>query len=580
MLRKNWFALFSLIIVAAMLLSSCATPTPTQAPVAPATQEPQAPPATQAPQATAPMEQTTEAPAATATAETPTEAPKALADTLVYGVYTTFDKLDPNATTFTAVTRITMHIAETLLWESELGKFEPNLADSWSVNSDATEYTFKLHPGILFSDGTPFNAEAVKFTFDHIVDPETKSQSALSQIGPYKESVVVSEYEVKVVFNSPFAPFLDSVATPTLGIVSPTAFKKVGNADWGITALVGTGPYLLESYVPDSEVVLVRNDNYWGGVRQEYSGPARIKTLDFKIIAEDSSRMASLETNETQFIDTVPELEFLRIKEDPNFNAVELVQPGSGHSLMMNVKNPPMDDLAVRRAIQLASDNKGMVEAVWSGIGSPACGPLTPPVFGYDKSMCDLYAYNPDEAMKVLDEAGWKMGANGVREKDGKPLTLGHYFRADDPVSSKMSEFYKADMAKIGINIELNGLARTGYFDAVRTGKHHTQFWWETGTDPDVLRVLFYSKNAGGGTNRNNYENAEMDKLLDEAAGTTDSAKRAALYSQIQKKVKDEAIMVFYDDPMSLYASSKKLDGVIYYLGGNYPYFYTATLAQ
>lgn len=582
MINKKWFALVGLVVVISMLLAACQpAPAATQAPAPASTQAPAAPASTQAPAApaaTQPPAPATQAPAAPAA---PTVAPADLADTLTYGLATTFDKLDPNATTFTVVGRMMMHVAETLLWQAELGKFEPNLATEWSVNPDATEYTFKLRQGVKFSDGTPFNAEAVKFTFDRIIDPATKSQSALSQIGPYKETVIVNDYEITVKFNSPYAPFLDSVSTPTLGIVSPTAYKKVGEADWGIKALVGTGPYLLDSYVPDSEVVLVRNDNYWGGARKEYTGPARIKKIVYKVIADQSARMASLETGETNFIEDVPELDYNRIKSDPTFVSVGLVQPGSGHSLMMNVKNPPMDQLPVRRAVQLAIDNKGMVESVWNGIGTPSCGPLTQAVFGFDKATCDMYPYNVDEAKKTLEDAGWKdTKGTGVREKDGKPLDLGLYYRADDPVSTSMAEYFKGDMAKIGIKVTLNGLARSGYFDAVRKGLHHFQFWWETGTDPDVLRVLFYSKNANGGTNRNNYENPEMDKLIDEAAGTTDPAKRVQLYAQIQKKVKDEAVMAFFDDPLTLYAHTPKLEGVIYYQGGIYNDFYAATLKK
>ena len=126
----------------------------------------------------------------------------------------------------------------------------------------------------------------------------------------------------------------------------------------------------------------------------------------------------------------------------------------------------------------------------------------------------------------------------------------------------------------------LNGLSRSGYFVAVRQGQHNMQAWWETGTDPDMVRTFFHSSNAGGGTNRNNYINDEMDIMIDEAAAEPDPAKRCELYSVIQKKVKDEAIMEFWSDPLILYANDAKLDGVTYYQGGNVPSFYAATLSE
>jgi peptide/nickel transport system substrate-binding protein len=584
MINKKWFALVGLVVVVSMLLAACQpAPAATQAPAPASTQAPAAPASTQAP---APASTQASAPAATQPPAPATQAPAApvapadLADKLTVGLWTTFDNLDPNATTYTVVGGITMHVAETLLWEAEPGKFEPNLATEFTSNADATEYTFKLRQGVKFSDGTPFNAQAVKFTFDRIVDPATKSQTALSLIGPYKETVIVDDYDIVVKFSSPYAPFFDSIAQPQMGIVSPTAYAKAGAANWGITTLVGTGPYLLSSYVPNSEVVLERNDNYWGGARTEYKGLARIKTLDYKIIIEPASRFASLQTGETQFIEYVPEENFASLKGDPNFVTVQLVQPGSGQNLMMNVKNPPLDDLQVRLAIEQGIDKAGMIASVWSGYGTPGCSILTSSIFGFDPKSCNLYPYNVDKAKQILEADGWVDNGSGVREKNGKPLDLGIYFQSNNNLSVLEAQYFQADMAKIGIKITLNGLANAGYFDAVRSGKHHFQFWNETATDPDVVRILLYSKNAGGGTNRNNYVNPEMDQLIDKAAGTTDSAQRLQYYAQIQKMVEDQAIMVNFEDPALLYANSVKLNGVIYYSGGNYYNFYAATLSK
>lgn len=582
MLNKRYFILVDLVLAVSLLLAACqpaaTAPAATQAPAN--TAVPAA--ATSAPAPTVPAAATS-VPAPTVLAATSAPAPTttpALADKLTVGLWSTFDNLDPNATTFTLVGGITMHIAETLLWESKPGVFEPNLATTWSSNADATEYTFKLRQGVMFSDGTPFNAQAVKFTFDRIVDPATKSQTAFSLIGPYKETDIVDDYDIVIKFTSPYAPFFDSVAQPQMGIVSPTAYAKAGSANWGITTLVGTGPYLLSSYTPNSEVVLERNDKYWGGVRTEYTGLARIKTIDYKIITEPSSRFASLQTGETQFIEYVPEEDFDQLKSDPNFATVEMVQPGSGQDLMMNVKNPPLDDLQVRLAIEYGVNKAGMIQSVWSGFGKPGCSILTSAIFGFDPNSCNLYPYNVDKAKQILDADGWVDNGSGVRQKNGKPLTLGFYFQSNNNMSTLEAQYFQSDMAKIGIQVTLNGLANAGYFDAVRSGKHHFQLWNETATDPDVVRILLYSTNAGGGTNRNNYVNPAMDKLIDQAAGTTDQAQRLQLYAQIQKLVEDQAIMVNFEDPELLYANTSKLNGVIYYSGGNYYNFYAATLQK
>jgi peptide/nickel transport system substrate-binding protein len=566
----------------ALIVSACGG-----APAAPPAAGPTAAPAaTEAPAAAAPTAApaATEAPAAPAATAAPAAPAATTVDgpTLRYGLAGNFDKLDPNATTFSRVGQIALHLVDPLIWQPEVGTFAPGLATEWSVNADATEYTLKLREDVTFHDGTPFNAEAVKFTFDRIVNPETKAQTAVSLLGPYKETQVVGPYEVKVVFNSPFAPFLNSLSTAYLAPVSPTAFARVGPDNWGVTEMAGTGPFKLVSSNPDSEIVLTRNDAYsWGPAFTGMTGPSKIANIIYSVIPEPATRIAALEGGEVDFIEEVPTVDFERIKSTPGFVTVDVPQPGSGWSLMMNVRQPPLDDLAVRRAIQLASDKQGMTDVIWNGIGQVGCGPLTHATFAFDEATCSMYTYNVEEANKVLEEAGWvDTNGDGVREKDGKDLVIGHYYRAESPLSQQMADYMLADLGKVGIKVELNGLARAGYFDAVRAGKHHTQNWWDTGTDPDVVRILFYSKNAGGGTNRNNYESPEMDQMIDAAAGEADPSRRVELYAEIQKKVMDEAIMVFYNDPNTLYAHSDKVKGAVMYLGGNYAYFAAGEISE
>ena len=214
---------------------------------------------------------------------------------LTYGMAGTFDKLDPNATTFSRVGRVALHFVDPLVWQPTAGTFESGLATEWSINDDATEYTFKLREGVTFHDGTPFNATAVKWTFDRIADPNTKAQTAFSLLGPYKGAEIVNDYEIKVLFNTPFAPFLNSLSTSYLAPVSPTAFERVGADNWGITEVVGTGPFKLTSFTPDSEIVLDRNPDYnWGPAFANTTGPAKISQIVFKIIPEPATRIASL----------------------------------------------------------------------------------------------------------------------------------------------------------------------------------------------------------------------------------------------------------------------------------------------
>ncbi len=502
---------------------------------------------------------------------------------LQYGISNNVDTLDPNVTTFSSVGVIMGHVFDPLVRQEPLGTFHPGLATEWSVNDDATEYTFTLREGVTFHDGTPFNAEAVKFTFDRIADPATNSQLGVSLLGPYAETEVVSETEIVVRFEQPFAPFLDSASTPYLGIASPTAISEMGEA-YGQEMVVGTGPFAVESYVPESEVALVRNDDYAWGSEAVFgmSGPSALAGITFRIVQEPATRLAALESGEVSFIDDVPELDVERLTGSEEITIQQIEQPGHGWSLMMNVENAPTDELAVRQAIALASDKQSMIDIVFNGFGTPGCSPVTKVMFGYDAAACDYLPYNPEMAMQVLEDAGWvDEDGDGIRERDGETLTIQHWFRADGEPGASMAQFMQADLAAVGIEVVLNGASRSGYFDAVRAGEHNTQNWWDTQTDPDgVMRTLYYSANADGGTNRNRYRSEELDGLIDAAAGTADAAEREALYAEIQQFVADNAIMVFFNDPFLLYGYDSNLSGVLFLGGGTLPNLYAASFGM
>lgn len=510
----------------------------------------------------------------------PTAAPAAQAGgELIYGVTNKFDTLDPNITTFTDVGRIAYHLFDPLVWQPKPGEFIAGLADKWDVNQTADEYTFHLRQDVKFHDGTPLNADAIKFTFDRIVNPDLKSQSAFSLIGPYDSSTVVDPSTVKVKFKSPFAPFFDSTSQPYLAPVSPTAVNKQGK-DFGASP-VGTGPFKVDAYKTDNMLRAVKNPAYtWGPKLFKHQGPAFLDAITWRIIPEPATRLAALKSGEIHFIQDVPPQNYKELQSNSAIQLLEGPSAGSGEAMMMNVTKAPMDDVKVRQALEWGVDKDGMNKTVWQGLFKPTNSPLSSVMFGYDPATKGAYQYDAKKAGALLDEAGWTLSGN-IRKKNGQDLSLGLYYRSDNADATAIATFLQGMYQQIGVKIDLNGLAQAGYFNAVRSGQHHLQFWIETATDPDVVRVLFYSKNADGGTNRNRYKNAEMDKLIDDAASSTDPAKRKALYAQIQKKVLDEAIMVFFADAVNVFAYQKaKVRDAVLDWSANYVYFHDTTLAR
>lgn len=499
---------------------------------------------------------------------------------MTYGISRAVDTLDPTATTFSSVEIIDSHVFDTLVKQLPLGTFHAGLATSWEVNDDATEYTFSLREDVTFHDGTPFNAEAVKYTFDRIVDPDTNSQMAFSFIGPYMESEVIDEYTIAVRFTAPNAAFLDGLSHSQLGPISPAAVEAFGE-DWGFSGLVGTGPFIFESYTPDSEVVLVKNPDYaWGseGVFGK-SGAADIDRLIFKIITDPQTRLAALESGEADMIEDIPGLDLQRIDESPDFNVLQFAQAGHGHSGMFNQEKSPTDELAVRQAIAQAIDIEVMQDVVFNGLGSKPCSALTNSMFAWTDVYCQQLPYDPDASATLLDEAGWVMNEEtGFRERDGITLTI-ELWSPDRPLSAAIVQFIQEDLNAIGIDYQINLTDIAAYLEVVRAGEHNMQGWWDTQTDPDgVFRTLYHSSNADGGTNRNRYRNDEMDAMIDAAVGIGDLDARAAAYADIQQKIADEVIMVFYNDPVVLFASTPAVENVTILGGGFVPNFYTATV--
>jgi ABC-type transport system substrate-binding protein len=498
--------------------------------------------------------------------------------TLVVGMAAGFDTLDPGMTTFSNTANIGMHLGDPLVWRAENGEIVPHLAEEWEVDDRGLNWTFKLRSDVSFHDGNPLTAEAVKFTFDRIAERANGSQLAISHLGPYKGSQVVDDFTLKVTFSQPYSAFLNHLCGTTLVPVSPEAVQRAGN-QWGRFQFVGSGPFKLESVKPASEVVLVRNEAYqWGQSTLRHTDPPHLERLVYRFVEDDDQRSDMLKAGDILFEDQVPPEHFQQLAS-AGMGVEKFMLTGSGWGLVFNHLNPPTDDRRVRQAVQLAMDSDQIVEKIFAGHGTTACGPLTKVTPCFDKALCKTNLFDLKKAMALLDEAGWgDRDGDGVRERERQTLTLEYYFPKTNGLAAQIANFTRQALKTIGIEVKLHGLTVDNYLKAERTGKHHLLAWRETGIDPDLVRVLFHRLNANGGTNRGNYQDAEMDKLIAMGVQTFDMAQRCKVYVAIQQEVKEEAVTTFLCDPMMLYAHVDALSGVTYYHDGNIPYFYTARL--
>lgn len=479
--------------------------------------------------------------------------------TLVYGGYDFDDHLDPAVTDFDSTIRVTLNVVEPLVWEPEPGVFVPGLADSWAVSQDAKTYTFRLKQGVKFHDGTPFNAEAVKFTMDRIVDPATKAGQAHDQIGPYDRTEIVNDYTVRIHMKEGFAPLLTNL-NGYLGIVSPTAVKKMGLAEFDRHP-VGTGPFIFKEWVPKDHVTLVRNPDYnWGSSYFKHKGPAYLDQVIYKIIPEDSVRTGTLRSGETQYITDLAPLEYAALKRSSRITVIDKAQPGSGFVLLLNVTSKgPISELAVRRAMEYGVDREGLNKSVFQGLNKVAWSPLMRPTLGYDPTTEKVYSFDPTKAKQTLEEAGWRVGSDGIREKGGQKLVI-DFPIIGRPRDRAMAESVQASLREIGMDVKVTALER-GAFTAVRRQKRFdVNFMWFSYGDPDVLRTIFHSSNINA-FNRAQYQVPEVDRMLEQAAAVTNKARRTQMYAEIQQRVLKDAVVVPLVDTVTHNAKRAEVQG-------------------
>ncbi|HCK19249.1 MAG TPA: ABC transporter substrate-binding protein, partial [Thalassospira sp.] len=282
---------------------------------------------------------------------------------LVVGQIAEPKSLDPAAVTAVNDFRILMNVYDGLVrYKDGTLEVEPALAESWTISDDGTVYTFSLRDGVTFHDGTPFNAEAVKYNFDRMLDESHPEHDT----GPFplafffsavEEVEVVDDLTVKFQLNAPYAPFLSNLAYPTGLIVSPTAVREDGS-DFGRNP-VGTGPFKFAEWESNAKVVVVRNDDYW-------EDPAKLEAVVFRPITDANTRVAELMAGGIDLMVEVPPDSLTQLAGDDNFSVYEQAGPHLWF-LILNLKEGPFQDKKVRQAINYAIDKKALVENVLQG---------------------------------------------------------------------------------------------------------------------------------------------------------------------------------------------------------------------
>lgn len=404
-------------------------------------------------------------------------------------------------------------VYEGLVQRDQNMKFLPALATEWKQLNDVT-WEFKLRQGVTFHDGTPFNAQAVQKTFARILDKNVGS-SRIAVFAMVKEIKAIDDYTVQFVLDYPYAPLLASLAINDGSIISPKAIEQYGK-DLAKHP-VGTGPFSFESWTPGQEMVLVRNENYWGE-------KSKIAKVIYKIVPEDTTRTAMVETGEAHLTDQVPVSELARVQSSPSIKLLRTEGLGI-EWLDFNVQKKPFDDVRVRQAIAHAIDKEAIIKGVYNDVGRKAVSTLSPKVVGYHPTLKD-YDYDVNKAKALLAEAGYPNGfTTSIMTGDQKERV-------------NLAEVIQAQLKEIGIDVEVKSMEYGAYLAAAGKGEHEMTIgsWGNaTGDGDSVQWNIFHSSSFGDPGNHAFYANAEVDMLIEAGRRESDPVKRDQIYAKLQE---------------------------------------------
>jgi peptide/nickel transport system substrate-binding protein len=540
-----------LALVLSVTLAACQS----QPPAAPAANAPTANPA----------------PASAGSANQPTVAARPVTSrtggSLIVGLDQEPPTLDPEASPSAVTFQITSSVGETLLYLDENRELKPYLAESWQVSEDSSTFTFKLRNDVKFQDGTVFNATAVKWNLDRVVDPNYKAGAAQAQLTGYQGTDVVDEFTARVRFAKPFVPFLIYAGGPFIPMLSPTATQKQG--DQVNQTPVTSGPFKIDEWVAKDHISMSRWDGYtrrapWS----DHEGPPSIQQITWKFVPENGTRAATLESGETQMATVFLPQDLPRLKA-AGLNVVSKPWVGEPFQLFLTLNKPPTDDLKVRQAIGYALDRDAIIKTLYDGIGSKAIGPLTASMID-DPSLRSYYAHDLAKATQLLDEAGWKAGADGIRAKDAQRLELTlntiDYGGGADPTS----ELIQGQLRQVGMDVKIKAQARPPWYEDNYHCANNAMTLFLRSGELDVLYASYHSSNVGGNFNWACLKDSDVDKALEQGRQEPDAAKRKQLYLQLEQKLMDMAVMVPLVDQLSVWVMKPNVSG-LKFNGNSYP---------
>lgn len=478
--------------------------------------------------------------------------------------------LNPITSSDAYATLILQHVFDTLLDRDPVTiESTPWLAESWEISDDKLQYTFHLRPGVVFSDGTPVTAEDVKFSFDKMMDPAVDAPHLRSYYVDVTGCEVLDEHSVRFTCSKPYYRHL-----VMLGDISVLPRHVYAEGDFNNhpnnRKPVGSGAYVLETWDTGQQIVLVRNEKYWG--KNGGKWPHFAKKV-IKLITDENAAFQVLERGDLDMMEIRAE-DWVRRANTPQFdqqfNKFEYYAPQYTY-IGWNMRRPKFADKRVRRALTMLLDRETIRETIYHGlaqavtgnfmIGTPECN-----------SAIQSWPFDPAQASVLLDEAGWSdRDKDGIRDKDGEPFRFEIMIINSSPAAEQICTIYKEELGRVGIDMGIRMLDWAGMLE--RTDKRDfdaMMMGWQMPPDPDPHQV-WHSSQVDAGSNYVGFVNPEADQLIEQARVTFDRQERIRLYHRFSEILHDEQPYTFMFCRKTLLAVDKRVHGIRIYPFGPDP---------
>ncbi|MCM3318108.1 ABC transporter substrate-binding protein [Rummeliibacillus stabekisii] len=447
---------------------------------------------------------------------------------------------------------------------NEKGEYTPKLAEKWEISKDGKKYTFHIRKNAKFSDGKPVTSADVAFTLSILHDPSYAGDTDISRahiIGgeDYKKGKAKTIKGIEIVDDQTITIKTDAVDVQALSILGGPVLSKAyygkgyhfGNLDYLKDLYqkpMGAGPYKFDKYIPNQEVRYVANENYWNGA-------PKIKHFIYKIANENG--LQYFQAGDVDFAGFTANADNLEQLKSVGFANIDIYTGTPISFISINNKKEYMKDAKVRQALNYGLNRQQIIDTVYQGYGEVANIPIAPVSWAYNDEGVRKFNYDPKKAKELLDEAGWKVGKNGIREKDGKKLELVYLSaKSDDGLIPIAKENYK----EIGINLKPEFSDFNALVSKVDKGNYDlASFSTPMIMDPNDVVADYHSKNED---KNNGYKNPALDKLIEEGQNTLDQEKRKEIYHELYKEFADNPPIILLNYRKILNGVSSRIDGV------------------